>query len=208
MSCFDSYLLAAHCAQFPLPILTGIGHERDDTIVDLVAHTRLKTPTAVAAFLLGKMDVLAGELQELQQRVSESATQRLMAQQNRLQLLAHRLPSHAKECLSRERLALQSLTAQLPNRVSQGLTRRAQVLQSFGWQIRNGVTKQLVEANRFLALQEQFLQLSSPDYILKKGYSLTVKAGKIIKRAGDLQPDDRITTRFVDGEVTSIIVKS
>ena len=208
LSCFDSYLLAAHCAQFPLPILTGIGHERDDTIVDLVAHTRLKTPTAVAAFLLGKMDVLAGELQELQQRVSESAMQQLMVQQNRLQLLAHRLPTRAKERLSDERLALQSLAAQLPNRVFQGLTRQEQVLHAFGWQIRNGITKQLAEANRFLSLQEQYLQLSSPDYILKRGYSLTVKGGKIVKRATDLQPDDCITTRFVDGEVTSIIVKS
>ena len=208
LSCFDSYLLAAHCAQFPLPILTGIGHERDDTIVDLVAHTRLKTPTAVAAFLVGKMDVLAGELQELQQRVSESAMQQLMVQQNRLQLLAHRLPTRAKERLSDERLALQSLAAQLPNRVFQGLTRQEQVLHAFGWQIRSGITKQLAEANRFLALQEQYLQLSSPDYILKRGYSLTVKGGKIVKRAADLQPDDCITTRFVDGEVTSIIVKS
>ena len=134
--------------------------------------------------------------------------QQLMVQQNRLQLLAHRLPTRAKERLSDERLALQSLAAQLPNRVFQGLTRQEQVLHAFGWQIRNGITKQLAEANRFLALQEQYLQLSSPDYILKRGYSLTVKAGKIVKRAADLQPDDCITTRFVDGEVTSIIVKS
>ena len=55
LSSFDSYALAANCAQFPLPIITGIGHERDDTVVDLVAHTRLKTPTAVAAFLIDCM---------------------------------------------------------------------------------------------------------------------------------------------------------
>ena len=67
LNSFDSYLLAAHCAQFPLPIITGIGHERDDTIVDLVAHTRLKTPTAVAAFLIHCLDQQAATLNDLEE---------------------------------------------------------------------------------------------------------------------------------------------
>ena len=66
LNSFDSYLLAANCAQFPLPIITGIGHERDDTILDMVAHTRMKTPTAVAEFLIGQMDRAAGEVEKLQ----------------------------------------------------------------------------------------------------------------------------------------------
>ena len=73
LNSFDSYLLAANCAQFPLPILTGIGHERDDTVVDLVAHTRLKTPTAVAEFLIARMDQAAKTLEDLQQAVIQSA---------------------------------------------------------------------------------------------------------------------------------------
>ena len=63
LNSFDSYLLAANCAQFPLPIITGIGHERDDTVVDLVAHTRMKTPTAVAEFLISRMDSVVSDLQ-------------------------------------------------------------------------------------------------------------------------------------------------
>ena len=70
MNSFDSYLLAANCAQFPLPIITGIGHERDDTVVDLVAHTRMKTPTAVAEFLISRMDSVGEELESLRQDVS------------------------------------------------------------------------------------------------------------------------------------------
>ena len=69
LNSFDSYLLAANCAQFPLPIITGIGHERDDTVVDLVAHTRMKTPTAVAEFLISRMDSVGEELESLRQDV-------------------------------------------------------------------------------------------------------------------------------------------
>lgn len=74
---FDSYLLAANVAQYPLPILTGIGHERDDTIIDLVAHTRLKTPTAVAAFLIERRGNEAALLQNLKERLLHAVQQRL-----------------------------------------------------------------------------------------------------------------------------------
>ena len=85
LNSFDSYLLAANCAQFPLPVITGIGHERDDTILDMVAHTRMKTPTAVAEFLIGRMDAAAEELEDLQQEVSELASTILLKQKNFLQ---------------------------------------------------------------------------------------------------------------------------
>ena len=69
LSSFDSYPLAANCAQFPLPVITGIGHERDDTVVDMVAHTRMKTPTAVASFLVECMVREASRLRELEQSI-------------------------------------------------------------------------------------------------------------------------------------------
>ncbi|HPR61717.1 MAG TPA: exodeoxyribonuclease VII large subunit, partial [Prolixibacteraceae bacterium] len=66
LSCFDSYDLAFHIAQFPLPVLTGIGHEKDETVADMVAHTKLKTPTAVANFLIDKLDLVAESIEELE----------------------------------------------------------------------------------------------------------------------------------------------
>ena len=91
LNSFDSYLLAANCAQFPLPIITGIGHERDDTIVDLVAHTRLKTPTAVAAFLIGCMDKAAVDLEELQHSLCENTRNILQEKKRILQMVATRV---------------------------------------------------------------------------------------------------------------------
>ena len=80
LSCFDSYLLATSCAQFPLPIITGIGHERDDTVLDIVAHTRAKTPTAVAEFLIKRMMDTENSLLYLQQQITDKTNQKVKDQ--------------------------------------------------------------------------------------------------------------------------------
>ena len=203
LNSFDSYLLAANCAQFPLPILTGIGHERDDTIVDLVAHTRLKTPTAVAEFLIGRMDAAAEELARWQQAVSALATDRLTVQKNYLQLLATRLPSLAAQRIERNRSALHLLAGRLPAVVSGLAAHRRAEVETLGLRLKNGVSAFLSERNRSLELTEQFVKMASPEYILQRGYSLTLRAGRIIKQAADVEPGEEITTRFADGEVRS-----
>lgn len=203
LNSFDSYLLAANCAQFPLPILTGIGHERDDTIVDLVAHTRLKTPTAVAEFLIGRMDAAAEELARWQQAVSALATDRLTAQKNNLQLLAARLPSLAAQRIERNRSALHLLAGRLPAVVSGLAAHRRAEVETLRLRVKSGVSAFLSERNRSLELIEQFVKMASPEYILRRGYSLTLRAGRIIKQAADVEPGEEITTRFADGEVRS-----
>ncbi|MDR0729792.1 MAG: exodeoxyribonuclease VII large subunit, partial [Prevotellaceae bacterium] len=90
LSCFDEYELAAHVAQFPLPVLTGIGHEKDKSIVDLVAHTSLKTPTAVADFLIDCMAEQENRLVALESALKGAVRRRTQAAQNRLENLANR----------------------------------------------------------------------------------------------------------------------
>lgn len=207
LNSFDSYLLAANCAQFPLPIITGIGHERDDTILDMVAHTRMKTPTAVAEFLIGRMDLAASELNELQQAVSGLATDILLRQKNFLQLLGSRLPALATNRIERCRSRLQSLGSKLPAAASTLLVRRGASLDSWQLQLRNSVATRLADRSRFIQLTEQFIKMASPDYLLKRGYSLTLIEGKIIKNAAGLNVGDELTTRFADGEVCSIVTQ-
>lgn len=207
LNSFDSYLLAANCAQFPLPIVTGIGHERDDTILDMVAHTRMKTPTAVAEFLIGCMDLAAGELEELQQEVSELITNILLKQKNFLQLLGARLPVIATNRIERNRSLLQMLGNRLPSSVSTLLTRRRSTLDALQMQLQNRSVSRLAEGTRFIQLTEQFIKMASPDYVLKRGYSLALKDGKIIKHAADLDSGDELVTRFADGDVKSIVEK-
>lgn len=207
LNSFDSYLLAANCAQFPLPIVTGIGHERDDTILDMVAHTRMKTPTAVAEFLIGRMDAAAIELEELQQEVSELATGILLKQKNFLQLLAARLPAIVTNRIERNRSQLQMLGNRLPASVSALLTRRRTTLDTLQMQLQNRSANRLAEGARFIQLTEQFIKMASPNYVLKRGYSLALKDGKIIKHAADLTIGDELITRFADGDVKSKVEK-
>lgn len=205
LNSFDSYLLAANCAQFPLPVITGIGHERDDTILDMVAHTRMKTPTAVAEFLIGRMDAAAEELEDLQQEVSELASTILLKQKNFLQLLGARLPVIVTNRIERNCSFLQMAGNKLPASASAMLLRRRSTLESLQMQLQNRAALRLAEGTRFIQLTEQFIKMASPDYVLKRGYSLSLKDGKIIKHATDLNPGDELVTRFADGDVKSIV---
>ena len=201
LSSFDSYLLAANCAQFPLPVITGIGHERDDTVLDLVAHTRMKTPTAVAEFLIARMDRAAEELNGLQQAISLSATDRLAKQQALLQLLGSRLPVLALNQIERNRMLLQRIGNQFPIVATTLLSKKRNRLDTLSVHFKNQVEGVLMEQRRWIELTEQFVKMASPDYLLKRGYSLTLRNGKIVKQAEELEQGDEMTVRFADGEV-------
>ncbi len=205
LNCFDAYLLAANCAQFPLPILTGIGHERDDTVTDMVAHTRLKTPTAVAEFLIARLEQAAIELQTLQQQTVWKATDILGRHQSFLQLTGSRLPALVLSRIERSRTALQSLAGRLPLTARDTLARRSTALDALQNRLATVTVSRMEEQKRFLDLTEQYIRLSSPEAILKRGYSLTLADGRIVKHAAGLQPGQALTTRFADGEVHSTV---
>ncbi len=184
LNSFDSYLLAANCAQFPLPIITGIGHERDDTILDMVAHTRMKTPTAVAEFLIGKMDMAAEALHSLVIRFPAVVVNRLEQSHMQIQSITNKLPTSAITLINKHNTSLNGLLSNL----------------------QQTLTKKFNEEKSFLQLTEQFIAMVAPEYILKRGYSLTLKDDKIIKRATSLVSGDEITTRFADGDAKSTII--
>lgn len=207
LNSFDSYLLAANCAQFPLPILTGIGHERDDTIVDLVAHTRLKTPTAVAAFLLERMDRTAGELSLLQQQLVRETERILLVQRNFLQMLSTRFPERVRNRLERNRSELHRLAATLPSAVSSLLARQDKWLEQMKTRLHSAVENRCSREKQYLRLTEQFIRMASPEYILKRGYSLALKDGHIVKSATVLAPGDILSVRWIDGEAQTEIKK-
>lgn len=183
LSGFDTYLLAAACAQFPLPIITGIGHERDDTVLDTVAHTRVKTPTAAAEFLIDRMNTAAKDLEVLTVRLEEGIHSILNMERRKLLTYINRIPSVAYKRISDAKLAL--------------LTARKDVSQV--------VTVSLARHRHRLELLQQRLAEASPEKQLARGYSLTFKNGKIVKDRNDLQAGDEITTRLHSGEVISII---
>jgi exodeoxyribonuclease VII large subunit len=107
LMCFDDYALAAHVAQFPLPVFTGIGHDKDESVVDMVAHRALKTPTAVAGFLIDCLmeeDVLLGEYGSM---LSELTRATLHRETNHLEMLQRNLSLYARQRLQQENFNLQ-----------------------------------------------------------------------------------------------------
>ena len=226
LNSFDTYPLAANCAQFPLPVITGIGHERDDTLVDMVAHTRMKTPTAVAAFLIECVTREAVGLQKMQKTVFNEATGYILREKSFIQSLTVKLPVTVAGHLERYRNRLHTLTRYL-SALPQLLLNRATKIDGFSVRLQRGADLNILrcsamitglplrlrrasesifnERKQSLEISEQFIKMVSPEYILKRGYTLTYKQGKIVKVAEDLTNGDVITLRFVDGEKQGII---
>jgi len=97
LGCFDDYQLCCHCAQFPLPVLSGIGHTRDISILDMVAHTSLKTPTAVAAYLIDRFGFQQERIAQLRLRLSQTAKRQIMLRRHRIELLRQAIQMQSPE---------------------------------------------------------------------------------------------------------------
>jgi exodeoxyribonuclease VII large subunit len=207
LSCFDSYLLAANCAQFPLPIVTGIGHERDETVLDMVAHTRMKTPTAVAELFIGCLTKAAEAVDSLSQSLIALLEFKLNEQKNEIQYLASKLPGMVLNRLEKSRSIIQALGSKLPTATVTLLADKRSSLKDLYRNIQRQSTELLAEKQRYIQLTEQFVKMASPDYILKRGYTLTLKDGKIMKSVSQLESGETVITRFADGEMESRITE-
>lgn len=186
LSDFDSYPLAASVAQFPLPVFTGIGHDRDETVLDRVAHTALKTPTAVAAFILDHQVEQLSCLQDLQQTIIRSVQLRLEREKNRMERFASTLPLLFSRVRERQDYRLQSLFERIKSSIPMRLER---------------------ERHR-LDMLEQRTRSLDPAILLKRGYSMTMVNGRLVRDVSQLNVGDVITTRLENGIVSSTVISS
>lgn len=184
LSDFDSYALASAIAQFPLPVITGIGHDRDQTVLDFVAHTSLKTPTAVAAFLVEHQLDQLSTLASLQQRILQSAQQRLVAERHRLERHQRFFP------LAFDKMKERQLG-------------RLMLLQH---RIQSAVPMRIERERHRLDMLSQRLELLNPDRLLQRGYSITLCGGKIVKNISDIPEGEVLQTRLHDGDIYSKVV--
>ena len=224
---FDSYLLAANVAQFPLPVLTGIGHERDDTIIDLVAHTRLKTPTAVAAFLIDRRGNELVQLQQLQERLVKAVQVRLQAEQTQLDALtqrctyaaqgqltdanqrflrlSHRFQLASSRYMAAQQTQLMRYASRIEVCVQANLQRERQRQMLYPSRIRLAIDRILQQAHQQQQLLQRSIHLAGPDRILAMGYSITRINGKAVRDASALKPGDKIETTLQHGTVHSVV---
>ena len=205
---FESYYLAASVAQFPLPVFTGIGHERDDTVIDLVAHTRLKTPTAVAQHLIDMMQREYDEVCELEDRLRHAAASLLLQQRQRYSTAAHRFERAAHLFTSSQRQHLLRLTTRLERAHFQLLERQRRQIDALGERLSPSLQRLLERQHHRLAMAERALAMAGPERILRMGYSITFGPdGQPIRSTRDVTPGAIITTQLNDGLLTSQVTK-
>lgn len=186
---FDDYQLASSVAQFPIPILTGIGHERDESITDMVAHTRCKTPTAVAAFIYEQMLQREEHLLNQEEILHQLIKEKLTIEKQRLENSSRRLVQSSSHRILFERQNLQIILTNLGNAF-------------------HGV---FIQQRHRLELHENTLKHTSPETILKRGYSITLlidKGGKrkgVVSHPSMVEKGDTIRTLLGDGEITSVV---
>ncbi|MDH4231777.1 MAG: exodeoxyribonuclease VII large subunit [Nitrospirota bacterium] len=183
LNCFDSYNLASEVAKFPLPVITGIGHEKDDTVVDMTAHTKMKTPTAVAEFLISGLRCFEDNVLEMQDRVIRYA-ERLIRDEN-----------HALKTFT-QRLNFVSIqwTASLKSRV-EGIDK----------DLRRQTRQFMQNAVNRLENLEKVVGLLDPVNVLRRGYSITRLQGKALKDISCLRKGDVIDTRLFSGVIKSVV---
>ena len=227
LDCFNGYELAMNIAQFPVPVLTGIGHERDETIADMVAHRRLKTPTAVAEFLVDRLSDFEEQLGRLEERFGQAV--HWILQQERLSLkekasdlhhLARQFVSDEKHAVSVFRTGIITASARMMKEASMNLNDHSKKLRYLWKGLHNNRTRDLdglAERHRRaigetlrkndeqLRNMQRSLQLLRPEKVLARGYSLTYANGKIIKSVVDLEEGQPMETRMSDGRVESKI---
>lgn len=183
MSGFDTLALAENVANFPIPIITGIGHERDESILDMVSHTRVKTPTAAAAFLIEHLKEVLDIIDSSQDRIARYAQQKLTTLNSQLAIVSESIPR------------LFSLVK----------TRQESKLDIFEQRMRTSIDRRLTSESHKLELISEKLKALDPTLLLARGYSITMHNGHAVRDASTLAPGTEIETRLAKGTVRSIV---
>ena len=208
LSGFDTLALAENVANFPIPIITGIGHERDESVLDMVSHTRVKTPTAAAAFLIDHLAAVLTRVNDCQEAITSYVSSRMKMEHLRLQNLAERIPVLFSLVKSRQMARLDQLFARMTALTSQKLSTLNFQLSALNTKLSPLVERKLLRERHRLDLLAQRAQSLDPDLLLRRGYSITLKDGHAVRSASDLHSGDLIETRLSVGTVTSEVKDS
>ena len=205
LSGFDTLALAENVANFPLPVITGIGHERDESVLDMVSHTRVKTPTAAAAFLISNLKSVLDEIEDCEQRIHAKVKQRMDMERIRLLNYAQKIPMLFSVVRTRQEALLGQLLVKMRSSIGYRLQderHRLIVLQN---NMQPVLKRKLTDERHLLDLISQRLIGLDPNRLLKRGYSITLKNGRTVRDVSQLKEGDELETRFENGTVRSVV---
>ena len=227
MSCYDDYELTRNVATFPMPVLTGIGHSTNLTVTDMVAHANFITPTDVAFSLLAAFrrfdeqleDAMSRIVQRVQQQISDSRQDMLKVETTLQYKLPKVLDLHrniladtykdlvfkSKELMMNQHFKLKEIMREVTKSTQIQVQHSRQLLTTMEERLPRECRALLKRRTHDFTAVEEKLQLLSPENVLKRGYSITLKDGKAVTDAADLQAGDKLVTRFYQGEISSIV---
>ena len=208
LQAFEDYELAANVAQFPLPVAIGIGHERDVTVLDWVANLRLKTPTAVAEWLIGTAENTLNLINNLATKILQSASDNLSGHKEQLAQAQSVLPVAAKNALERASRRLEQAAGMLHGvsgrRLQPQITRLEMLLKALG----DASANRLGREHQRLDSTARLIDALSPQATLSRGYSITRVNGKAITNASEVSAGSTIETVLASGTLTSNIIQT
>ena len=205
LNSFDNYDLANEVAQFPIPVIVGIGHERDVTVLDYVAAMSVKTPTAAAEWLIQRGTNALAHLDELQDAVVNAVRDTVAEAREHLAYFTSLIPAVARGIIDTNRIKLDNYTRNIPfaanNLIANQQTRLERALERMADAVKTAMHR---EQQRLQALDEK-ATLLSPVNTLQRGYALVRKDGKCATAANQLHPGDQVTMQFADGAANATV---
>lgn len=206
LDCFDEFELASFVAQFPIPIITGIGHERDETIIDMVSHTKMKTPTDVADFLISGLENIDDILSESIFRMNQAGCKLLSDSKNELNKITAQMKLRIIQNLQTARTVVDRKSDEFKYKIQESIRLSEQRLRNAQNKLSEKSLIYFDKNKQTLSNFEKEFELLEPNSILKRGYSISRINGKLIKDL-KIKAHDEIVTEYFDGEVKSVVKK-
>ena len=206
LSGFDTLALAENVANFPLPVITGIGHDRDESILDMVCHTRVKTPTAAAAFLIDHAQTVLDSLNDAQQHIVSFARQKLTTLNSQFSILQAAIPRLFSVVRTRQDAQLGLLFQRLTSLMLQHTASQQLRLDALAPRLPLAASRRLTVEQHRLELAAEKLKMLDPRLLLQRGYSITLKDGHAVSDAATLSPGDVVETRLAKGTIKSTVI--
>ena len=203
LDAFDDYSLALNVAQFPLPVITAIGHERDTTVLDHIARVSVKTPTAAAEWLIREASEQLDRVLNLGSEISMICRERISGEEKRLAFATAQIPllAHNATAIRRERLSAIALSLpQIPRNI---MAMQLQRLDRFAESLRDSLPQKISSRRQRLDALESLVSALSPEAVLRRGYSITLREGKPLMSASELREGEEITTILAEGRISS-----
>lgn len=202
---FDSLSLAENIANFPLPIITGIGHDRDETVADMVAHSKVKTPTAAAALLIDNLCVVMNRIDNAGKSIYNKVGMLMQSERQRMLRLSQLIPTLFSVMSTREHARLEQMFQRMSAASLRGVAESRNRINLLESKLLLNTEKKMQTERHRLELLAQRLSALDPQVLLKRGYSITTLNGKAVMDGSVLKTGDEIETRFAKGTITSIV---